>query len=125
MQFAQGVGMLDGYFGRELAAAFASPNFLAAGAAIDVAAAFEFDQIAAVAEDDPFFQERGDGAHASSIVINGCSVAGRRCLVRQGDDGDQGHNNSRDLTRADCFSEEQDGEGHAHHRIKPGERRDD
>ena len=61
MQFAQRVRILDGDFRRELAAALAGADFLATGTAVHVTAAFEFDQIAAVAEHGAGFHEVVDG----------------------------------------------------------------
>ena len=51
VQLAQRVGMLDRDLRRELPAAAAGADLLAARAAVDVAAALQFDQIAAVADD--------------------------------------------------------------------------
>ena len=52
MQFAQSVGMLDRHFGSELPASFAGADLFASRAAIDPAAAFQFDQVSAIAQDN-------------------------------------------------------------------------
>ena len=57
MQLAQRVGLLDRHLGRELAAAAAGADLLAARAAVDVPAALQLDQIAAVADDDAFARD--------------------------------------------------------------------
>jgi hypothetical protein len=63
MQLTEGLGLLDGNFGRELTAALARANLFAAGAAVHIAASFQFDEIASVAEDDGVFEESGNGLH--------------------------------------------------------------
>src|SRR5215471_1630154 len=50
MQFAQCVGMFDGYFGRKLSAALARTDLFAFRAACHPAPALEFNQISAVAQ---------------------------------------------------------------------------
>ena len=61
VQFAQSVGIIDGDFGCELSAAAAGADLLAPRTAVHIAAPFEFDEIAAVADSDAFFQEFSNG----------------------------------------------------------------
>ena len=68
MQLAQRVGMFDGDFGRKLTAAAAGADLFASGAAVDVSAALEFDQIAAVADDGALLHEFGDRFHRETSV---------------------------------------------------------
>src|SRR5204862_4526432 len=69
MQFAEGVRVLDGHFGRELAAAFAGADFVATRTAVHVTATLEFDEVTAVSEDSAFFQQSSDGFHATASVF--------------------------------------------------------
>ena len=63
VQLLQRLGILYGHFWRELAAALAGADLLPTGPAVHIAAAFQFDEIAAVAKDRSLFKERGDGFH--------------------------------------------------------------
>ncbi len=76
MQFAQCIGLLDRHFGRELPAATARADLLAPGAAVDIPAAFQFNQIAAVAEDDAGLHQFHDAFHARVSVAGSARGAG-------------------------------------------------
>ena len=68
MQLAERLRIFDRDFGRELAAAFAGADFLAARTAVHVTASFQFDEITAVAEDDAFIQPGSNGFHGMVCV---------------------------------------------------------
>src|SRR5688500_18376819 len=57
MQLAQRVRLFDGHLGRELSAAAPGANLLAPRTAFNVAAAFQFDQVTAVAQHRPLFHQ--------------------------------------------------------------------
>ena len=79
MQFAQRIGMLNGHFGGELTAAFAGSHLFTPRTAIDIAAAFQFDQVTAVTQDNAFIKEGSDRFHVGSCGLSfEISVAGGR-----------------------------------------------
>ena len=63
VKLPQRVGVLDGHLRRELAATLAGADLFATGPAVHATAAFEFDEITAVAQDNSFFEESSDGFH--------------------------------------------------------------
>src|ERR1700730_3923316 len=50
MQLAQGIRMLDGYFGSECSAAFARPDLFASRAAVHPAAALQFNEVSSITQ---------------------------------------------------------------------------
>src|SRR6267142_1529059 len=70
VQFSQRIRVLDGNFGRELTTALTRAHCFAPGAAIDIPAAFQFDQITAVAQDDTLLQQCLDQFHIGTSGFN-------------------------------------------------------
>src|SRR6185503_4180784 len=70
VQLPQRVGMLDGDFGSELATAFTRSDLFAARAAVHPATALQFDEIAAVAQDDTPFRDFIEYVFSSSHMSN-------------------------------------------------------
>ena len=78
MQLAERIRMLDGDLRRELAAAAAGADLLAAGAAVHIAAALQLDQVAAIANDEALFETISNGFHGASSVSSAeaCGASG-------------------------------------------------
>ena len=85
MQLAQRVRIFNRHFRRELAAALAGADLFTARSTVHVTAAFQFDEIAAVAEHDALVKQGSDGFHAMvSVFAAGLVRAGcRGCLSQQ------------------------------------------
>ncbi len=69
MQLAERVRIFDSHFRCELAAALAGADLFTTRSAVHVTAAFQFDEITAVAEDDAVFKQVSDGFHAMASVF--------------------------------------------------------
>jgi hypothetical protein len=67
MQLAERVRVLDGHLRRELAAPATRADLLASGPAVDIAAALEFQQISAVADDDAVLEQFRKEFHQTAI----------------------------------------------------------
>ena len=144
MQFAKRVGILNRHFRSKLSTAAAGPELLAARATVHVTAAFEFDEISAVAENDTFVEQSGNrfheltsfGVHASACLrhnsLPSCFMKRFmrgffrvRFFIRKGDDRRKRDADACELARTDFLAEKENCNRHAHDGIKSTQRRDD
>src|SRR5262249_44067340 len=88
MELSQCIRIFNSDFRRELATAAAGTNLFAAGTAVDIPAALQFDEIATVADNTSTHQKIGNAFHinlsvSASELVSGAGAQTGNCLARR------------------------------------------